>query len=306
MAIFSARPTVTLLAAAASIAAATTAFGADLGSGPLPPPLSAPPAPWTLSFTPYAWLPFLQGDITVKGRTVNVDVDPFELLDHLERVPFMSYTEARRGPLALYNDIFYAKVGVDASVSRSVRGLTVGADADVDATLAIIEGGAAYEIARWSSASGGSLKDAPVFQPYTAVDLLAGARYWHQDIDIKFALAGSLDLNGLVVSRNRAIARGGDVDWVDPLVGFRIRHALAPGQELLLRADVGGFDAGSQFSWNVLAAYSFDFAVRNGVTYSGVLGYRALSVDFEKGSGANKYEYDVVQHGPLLGLSLRF
>ena len=78
------------------------------------------------------------------------------------------------------------------------------------------------------------------------------------------------------------------------------------GQELLLRADVGGFDVGSQFSWNVLAAYSFDFAVRNGVTYSGVLGYRALSVDYEKGSGASKYEYDVVQHGPLVGLAIRF
>jgi len=306
MAIYRARPAVRLLVATATLVAANTAFGADLGSGPLPPPISAPPAPWTLSFTPYAWLPFLQGDVTVKGRTVNVDVDPFELLDHLDSVPFMGYTEARRGPLALYNDIFYAKVGVDASVSRSVRGLTVGADADVDATLAIIEGGVAYELARWSRGGGGSLKDVATFQPYTAVDVLAGARYWHQDIDIKFNLTGALDLNGLVVSRNRAIARGGDVDWVDPLVGFRIRHALAPGQELLLRADVGGFDAGSQFSWNVLAAYSFDFAVRDGVTYSGVLGYRALSVDFEKGSGATKYEYDVVQHGPLLGLSLRF
>ena len=55
----------------------------------------------------------------------------------------------------------------------------------------------------------------------------------------------------------------------------------------MFRADVGGFDAGSQFSWNVLGAYSFTFAVRNGVTLSGLLGYRALSVDYEKGSGVN-------------------
>jgi len=281
------------------------AFAADLGSGPAPLPRVAS-SPWTVSLTPYAWVPFLQGDVTVKGRSVDIDVTPIELLEHLDAVPFMSYIEARKGPLALYNDIFFAKVGVDASVSRSVRGLTVGADADLDVTLAIIEVGGAFEIARWSSGSGGGLKDVPAFQRYTALDVLAGARYWHQEADIKLGLAATLDLNGLVVTRNRAIARSGDVDWVDPLVGFRIRQGLAPGQELLLRADVGGFDVGSKFSWNVLGAYSFDFAVRNGVTYSGMLGYRALSVDFEKNSGTSKYEYDVVQHGPVVGLTLRF
>jgi hypothetical protein len=125
-------------------------------------------------------------------------------------------------------------------------------------------------------------------------------------LSLKFDLTAGLDLNGVVVSRNRAIARSGDVDWVDPLVGFRVRHQLAPGQELVFRADVGGFDAGSQFSWNVLGAYSFTFAVRNGVTYSGLLGYRALSVDFEEGSGLNRYKFDVVQHGPVVGLTVGF
>jgi hypothetical protein len=302
---FSARFAITTVLAIAAMGGAQTTFGADLGSGPAPLPPATPYAPWTLSVTPYAWLPFLQGDLTVKGRSVDVDVNPFELLDHLDAIPFMSYSEARRGPLALYSDSFFAKVGVDASVSRSLRGLTVGADADVDASLVIIEAGGAFEIARWSG-SGRGLKDAPHFARYTALDLLAGARYWHQDVDIKFGLTGTLDVNGLVISRNRVIARGGDVDWVDPLVGFRIRHGVAPGQELIFRADVGGFDVGSQFSWNVLGAYSFEFAVRDGVTYSGVLGYRALSVDYEKGSGANRYEYDVVQHGPLVGLTLRF
>ena len=101
-----------------------------------------------------------------------------------------------------------------------------------------------------------------------------------------------------MVSRNRAIARRRDVDWVDPLVGFRVRQQLAPGQALVFRADVGGFDAGRQFSWNVLGAQSFNFAVRNGVTYAGVLGYRALSVDYQKGSGLNRYdEFDEVQMG---------
>jgi hypothetical protein len=127
-----ARLAVPLVLAAVALAAPQQTFAADLGPGPPPPP-SEPLRQWTLSITPYGWLPFLQGDVTVKGRSVDIDVNPFELLDHLDAVPFMAYSEARKGPLALYNDIFFAKVGVDASVTRAVRGLTVGASADLDA-----------------------------------------------------------------------------------------------------------------------------------------------------------------------------
>jgi hypothetical protein len=56
----------------------------------------------------------------------------------------------------------------------------------------------------------------------------------------------------------------------------------------------------------VLGAYRWEIGAHAGVTYSGMLGYRALGVDFEKGSGASRYEYDAVQHGPLIGLQASF
>jgi hypothetical protein len=74
----------------------------------------------------------------------------------------------------------------------------------------------------------------------------------------------------------------------------------------MLRGDVGGFGVGSQFSWNALAAYSFIFAKQDGVTYSGLLGYRALSADYEQGSGRTQYVYDQVMHGPITGLTIGF
>jgi hypothetical protein len=180
--------------------------------------------------------------------------------------------------------------------------LNLNVDAAVKFEQSIIEAGAAYEVARWRS--GGSTKD-NVSQRFTALDLVVGARYWHQDMAINLAL-GAFDTTGLEISGGRAVARGGSVDWVDPLIGFRVRHQMSPGREFVFRADVGGFDVGSQFSWNLLGAYSWDFAVRDGVTYSGVLGYRALSVDYAKGSGLSTYEYNVLQHGPILGLSAKF
>jgi hypothetical protein len=282
----------------AMLAAAVTTASADSSRRVDP---VVPASQWRLSFTPYGWLPWLQGDQTVRGRTVTLDVDPIQVIDHLERTPFMGYAEARNGPLSFYGDVFYANLGLSASGvrSRGVRpeiGGTLGAALGLDFEETVIEAGGAYEIAKWTSASGSS----------TAIDILAGARYWHQDMSINLGLTAGLVVEDLDFSKGIALARSGSVDWVDPLIGGRIRHQLATGQEIVLRADVGGFGVGSQFSWNALAAYSWEVAVRDGVTYSGLLGYRALDVDYEQGSGRNKYEYDVLQHGPVTGLSINF
>ena len=36
------------------------------------------------------------------------------------------------------------------------------------------------------------------------------------------------------------------------------------------------------------------------------VGYRALSQDYDKGSGANKFEWDVTLHGPVFALGIAF
>lgn len=296
-----------------SLSVAHSAVAADLGSGPLlAEPLALPPTAdqWSLRVTPYGWLPFLNGDITVRGRTAKIDIDPIDVVEHLTNrgghIPvWMSYIEARRGPLSFYNDIFYANLGLSGDDVRTPRGRAdIGVSLELEYEQAVVEVGGAYEIARW--VNGGSFKDPDFFARTTAIDIFAGARYWHQQMNLHLALSAALDVGGLDIRGNRAIARSGNVDWVDPLVGVRLRHQLAPGQEIVVRGDVGGFDAGSKFSWQAIAAYSYDFAVRDGVTYSGVIGYRALDVDFEKGSGRRRYGYDVLQHGPLLGLTLAF
>jgi len=277
-------------AALVAIGTMLLATGTVANAGETVPPANQ----WTLTVTPYGWTPFLNGDQTVKGRTVSIDVDPIEVLEHLERAPWMSYTEARKGPLALYSDLFYANLGIDAGAARTFGSATLSASLGVDFEQAIVELGGAYEIAKWRTGGGSS----------TAIDLLGGARYWYQDmaINLRAGVGG-----GLINPRpGLFIARTGSVDWVDPVIGGRIRHQVAPGQELVLRADIGGFGAGSEFSWNALAAYSWQIAVCEGVTYSGVLGYRALDVDYEQGSGLNKYEYDVLMHGPLVGLTVGF
>jgi hypothetical protein len=290
--------------------AATDALSADLGPQPREP-LAEPVPPlsqWQFSFTPYLWLPWISGDVVVKGRGLDVAVDPAQVIDHLnwpDIVPaWMSYAEARRGPLSLFNDIVWADVAGSEGFTRRFHGrvatATFGGNISADYQLAIVEAGGAYAI--WSRGSQGSPGS-------TAFDLLAGARYWHQEVDVHADLTATVALSGpldLTKSGSRAIAKSGSVDWVDPFVGARLRQQLAPGQEFVLRGDVGGFGAGSQFSWQAIATYNSPLCEIHGIPVDGYVGFRALSADFSQGSGRSKFEWDNVIYGPVIGATMTF
>jgi hypothetical protein len=208
----------------------------------------------------------------------------------------MGNVETRNGPVALYADAVWSKITVERANSRTLSpapGITgtFGRSFGLDVQMAIIEVGAAYEVAGYGPLS---------------FDLLGGARYWHQEADLSLGVAATIGLGGPGVAGAREFARSGSVNWLDPVIGGRVRYAVASGHELFLRGDIGGFGVGSDFSWQAIGGYGFDFGTLNGVVLSGVIGYRALSVDYARGEGRRRYEFDVIQHGPILGISARF
>lgn len=254
---------------------------------------------WTWRFTPYGWFTSLDGRQTVKGRTAKVSASFIDIFDATAGdggtlIGLMGDLEARKGPLAFYGNLVWSKLGIDRdgvrahSLTPGVAG-TVGTAADMTVSMATLEIGSAYNVMRFGS---------------IGFDVLGGVRYWYQRAHLSFERAATLDVGNLSLAKDRAIARSGTVDWLDGFVGARVRFAVAPGQELLLRGDIGG--GGSKISWQAIAAYGFDFAEKNGVTYSGIIGYRALYVDYAQGQGRRRYEFDMLQHGPLVGLNLRF
>ena len=102
-----------------------------------------------------------------------------------------------------------------------------------------------------------------------------------------------------------AIARTNDLEWVDPVVGVRVRHQMAPGKELRLDGDIGGFGAGSEFSWQAVGVYSFQTQCL-GTPLRADIGYRALAVDYSENGKFGKEGLDVVQHGPVMGVTLNW
>jgi hypothetical protein len=100
------------------------------------------------------------------------------------------------------------------------------------------------------------------------------------------------------------VARSGTLEWVDPFVGLRVRHQLAPGKELEFLGDIGGFGVGSDFTWQLFGGYSFDFSVWQ-TELHGLVGYRALAIDYTQ-DGPSKNNLDLILHGPVVGLSFRW
>jgi hypothetical protein len=277
---------------------------------------SGPSSPWTFRFTGYGWLVFLSGSQTVKGHSVTVDTNVFQMFDKSQSlIPFMGYFEARyQDRIALFLDVMYMNLTAYASTARdftlgSVGNAGVIASASGNYETLTMQFGGAYEVTRVGpdrSAEGPGMSGVG----QTAFDVMLGGRYWYQRADITLNLNGSLAVNTpdleFSADRTRAYSRSGSVNWVDPFVGGRIRHRLAPGQELEVEADIGGFGIGSRISWQALAAYSFNIGNTGGVNWAGVVGYRALYVDYSQGSGSSLYELNMLQHGPLFGVSARF
>jgi hypothetical protein len=282
---------------------------ADMPVKAPPPPPTPAYNPWRFDLTPYAWLPSLNGSSTIKGHTADIDASFFGDLIH-RKIPkelfgLMTAFEARNDRFAILGDFTYLLLGASKGGARSVSldpRLTADVSANFDTTIKMIitELAGAYELARWGSPAAST----------TSLDLYAGGRLWWQQaeasLNVNAALALRLPRRSFNLSGSRAYADSGDVTWVDPLVGLRLRHQFTPGHELTLSGDVGGFGAGSEFSWQAIGAYRFALAQAYGATWSGLLGYRALYVDYSKGAGDTLYQFDMLQHGPIAGISARF
>lgn len=97
---------------------------------------------------------------------------------------------------------------------------------------------------------------------------------------------------------------GGDIDqrkdWIDPFLGLRWGWNFAERLAGRLRGDVGGFGIGSQISYNAVGVV--DFKPWKHVSLFG--GYRVLFQKYSTGNRGNRFKYDAIMHGPLLGLNI--
>ena len=261
---------------------------------------------WRVQLTQYSWATSINGSATAKGETVGVNASFIDFLTKASSFPlsFSGRIDASNGPVSFYGDLVWMQLRFSGSTLQlrspfADLAVAANADAHMKLTMAIGEAGGAYELARWNFLGRPNT--------FTAFDAYAGLRYWYVGVDLQLDAIGaaSSQLLGLDEVGAKAVAQSGSLQWIDPVIGWRVRQQLSPGEQFQLRADIGGFGAGSKFSWEVYGGYSHDFEF-NGWKLNGSIGYRAVSVDYSQTIKGQQNGLNAILHGPVTGLSLRF
>ena len=162
---------------------------------------------WQFRVTPYAWMPSVNGDVTVRGHTADIEMSFWDLFDSGSSgaemdslAALMGYVEAQKGPWSIYGDVIWGKFGFsDGAVKQRnpIGDLTLSAraNAGLDYETTIAEAGIAYEVARSAGVH------------TTTLDVLGGARYWSEELDLSLAVSGDVDFGRLGLKRSR-LTRG--------------------------------------------------------------------------------------------------
>lgn len=229
-------------------------------------PAETRPDGWSFSFSPYFWAAGLDGKTQVFGLPA-VDVSQ-NFGDILSDLDFsfMAAGDARYDRYSVFTDMSYVRVTTNAATPRGVIADQVNLKS---VTFTAMVGGSYtfYE------------------DQQTRLDVLAGARFWH--VETRIGLTGGLVGN---------VSQSDQANWVDGLVGFKGNHFFTDKVFVTGWGMIGG--GGADLDWDVLAAVGYKFNDK----ISAVAGYRALGVDYSN----DGFTYDVIEHGPIIGMTIRF
>ncbi|MEG6549302.1 hypothetical protein V6C53_03565 [Desulfocurvibacter africanus] len=198
---------------------------------------------WRFLFAPYLWMTSIDGDVSARGRTADVDVDFGDIWEDLD-FGAQVHLEAWRGRWGAFVDPTYLYLSDDPL------------GVDVDTRLWLVEFGGMYRLLE-NRALGGTLRG-------LSLDVLAGGRYWNGRITID-----PPNLSAVESSH----------DWADPIIGSRLQGDLPANLFFSLGGNIGGFGLASDLTWSATGLLGYRFTP----LFSLLGGYRALGVDYEQG-----------------------
>jgi hypothetical protein len=94
---------------------------------------------------------------------------------------------------------------------------------------------------------------------------------------------------------------GATKTWVDPVVGIRLSPQFSDRWSFIVRADIGGFGAGSELTYQVQGYAVLHLTGKAGLAF----GYRLLDIDYTE-DGGDQFVLDMQIKGPSVGFIYKF
>lgn len=233
--------------------------------------LARPPekSRWHILIEPYIMVGSLNGNVGVGTLPAgNINESPHDLLQHLQ-FGSMLYLEAHNDRWLFSSDLIYMKLSQDFSP----RDVVLGGHADMKQLT-------------WELAALRELK--PWFAAGIGLELNS----------VKSDLSVTTDEGSGPVSNGNSLSK----TWVDPVLIAAIKMPLKHKLALRFRGDIGGFGIGSKVCWQLQGYVDYHLTKLFQVS----AGYRAIKVDYEKGSGGDYFLYNIISFGPVLRVGFNF
>ena len=274
-----------LMLAAAVLAGATSPARAQDATIPPPTitpettPMTAPDAdsdeaPWQFGVTIPLWAPQIVGNVTVAGRTEDVNISFNTLRQHLD-ASFSLALNAQKGKFGVYGDIGYMKFSASGSGPE-------GGFASGDLKFVIADAGVSYVLVKTGEK-----------YPFVLAGT-AGLRYWYAATSATFTDAfGNVLFSG-----------GKTYDLVQPVIGLRASEYFTPKFHLDLAGDIGGFDVNhsTDWTWSAGGMLTYDFAK----WFSLSAGYKALALRELEGGGGSQNGFSLIFNGVAIAATFKF
>jgi hypothetical protein len=225
---------------------------------------------WHFLTDVYLMFPYMDGETGIGNLiTVPVDANPGDIFSKL-KFAGMLYFEAHNNKWAITSDIVYMNLNQEVTPGTLLHSGTTSAEEFV------WEPAGLYRIASFLEVgAGGRLNN-----------LQAGI-----DVRRNVFPAGTEEVTG-----------SGSKTWFDPILIARVSTDINDKWLLQFRGDVGGFGVGSDFTWQLQAYAGYRFSK----VFQLTAGYRILSIDYDKGTDAERFIYNVDTFGPVIRLGFNF
>lgn len=220
------------------------------------------PDDWEFALTPFLWASGMDGTVGLAGQQADFEASAQDLIKQLD-FAFMTNFEGRGGRWSFSIDFEYTDLGKDVTVENAN---VAAQNPRLDMKMTIVEGDVGYQVAN-------------------SVDVLGGVR-------TVSASAGLVTDTGTLTEV--------DGGFTDPIVGARFRRNISEKFWVNVRGDVGGFGAGSDFSWFVGAAGGFRVSKLISLDF----GYRIWDFDYESDDDLKRLDLKLAGFGG--GLTFHF
>lgn len=236
------------------------------------PAMAQAPAPstdsWAVVMSPYVWFSGMSGNIAVPAGSVDFSASFGDIFQTL-KFSAMGLVEARRGNFSVVMDTLY---------------LNLQQGVPVPGTHGAFSGGSVRtQSAEFSAIGLYTLSEAQAGR----IELGGGVRGWWFNTAINYNA-------GLLPGRSR----DSTTNWLDPILAARGVLRLTDNLSFTAYGDLGGFGAGSQFTWQAMG--TLDWRINERLSAS--IGYRHIHIDYEKG----RSNIGLDLSGPIIGASYRF